>query len=76
MKNIIVQSLAVLAFLFIALEGKAQAPQVCTLASEGIAGAAWKKHRLLLGEKVIFGTDDLTEMIQQLDEYRQSGLCQ
>jgi len=51
------------------------APQDCSLASEGMYKANWVHHRILRGEEVIFGADNLESIFTQLDHLRSAGLC-
>lgn len=76
--------LAVLASLFIAMITQftpavaATAPaqdQSCSLMSEGIYHGSWMKHRIVVGEDVLFGANDLDAIIAQLDSLRGQGLC-
>ncbi|MNK94082.1 hypothetical protein D3C87_1142720 [compost metagenome] len=76
--------LAVLASLFIAMitqftpafaaTASAQ-DQSCSLMSEGIYHGSWMKHRIVIGEDVLFGANDLDAIIAQLDSLRGQGLC-
>jgi hypothetical protein len=78
--------LAVLASLFVAMitqfthaaaataSGPAQ-DQSCSLMSEGIYHGSWMKHRIVIGENVLFGANDLDAIMAQLDSLRGQGLC-
>lgn len=48
----------------------------CKLGGEGIYGGEWKKHRLIRGEEVLYGADDMQSLIQQFQRARSEGLCQ
>jgi hypothetical protein len=80
--------LAVLASLFIAMitqftpamaaTASASVPsqdQSCALMSEGIYHGSWMKHRIVIGENVLFGANDLDAILAQLDSLRGQGLC-
>ena len=76
--------LAVLASLFIAMLTQftpalaATEPvqnQSCSLMSEGIYHGSWMKHRIVVGENVLFGANNLDAILAQLDSLRGQGLC-
>ncbi|MNJ92592.1 hypothetical protein D3C87_102650 [compost metagenome] len=48
----------------------------CDLTSEGIFKGSWVKHRILVGEDVIYGANDMDAILSQLDNLRNQGLCQ
>jgi len=47
----------------------------CALQSEGLVHAEWKKHRLLLNDQVVFGSNSLEELLETLQEFKASGRC-
>jgi hypothetical protein len=48
----------------------------CSLMSEGIYHGAWVKHRIVVGEDVLFGTNTMGNILSQLESLRDQGLCQ
>ncbi|HEX7675313.1 MAG TPA: hypothetical protein VF412_14150 [Bdellovibrio sp.] len=48
---------------------------VCSLTSEGIYNGAWVKHRIVAGDQVLFGANDMAPIFSQLDSLRNQGLC-
>ena len=77
--------LALLTTLFIALlthvapagaaEPQASKQADCSLMSEGIYNGWWMKHRIVVGDDVIYGANDMDAIINQLDSLRGQGLC-
>lgn len=49
--------------------------QSCSLMSEGIYHGSWMKHRIVAGEDVLYGANDLGAILEQLDSLRGQGLC-
>lgn len=50
--------------------------QDCRLASEGMAGGLWAKHRIQMDNEMIFGADDIATALRQLSALRRLGFCQ
>ncbi|MNT91947.1 hypothetical protein D3C72_2331330 [compost metagenome] len=48
----------------------------CALMSEGIYNGSWMKHRIVLEEEVLYGANDMGNILVQLDSLRGQGLCQ
>jgi len=49
--------------------------QDCRMASEGIVGGVWMKHRLQMDGDMVFGADDMATSLSQLSELRRLGFC-
>lgn len=49
--------------------------QDCRLASEGIVGGVWMKHRVQMDREMVFGADDIATALRQLSELRRLGFC-
>lgn len=47
----------------------------CSMTSEGIYNGAWVKHRIVSGEQVLFGANEMEAIFSQLDSLRAQGLC-
>jgi len=47
----------------------------CSMTSEGIFNGSWVKHRIVAGEDVIFGANEMESIFSQLDSLRAQGLC-
>lgn len=47
----------------------------CALASEGIYGGYWMKHRIYVGEDVLFGANSMDAILKQLESLREQGVC-
>ncbi|UYL09080.1 hypothetical protein B9G69_000630 [Bdellovibrio sp. SKB1291214] len=47
----------------------------CLLSSEGIFDGAWVKHRISVGDQVVYGADDLEAISAELGTLRSQGLC-
>jgi hypothetical protein len=47
----------------------------CALSSEGIFNGAWVKHRISVGEQVLYGADDMEAIVTELGSLRNQGLC-
>lgn len=69
--------ITLLALLFVgaAPASAAAAPGSCALASEGIYDGYWMKHRIYLGEEVVFGANDMDAILKQLESLRDQGVC-
>ncbi|QDK46684.1 hypothetical protein DOM22_16750 [Bdellovibrio sp. ZAP7] len=52
-----------------------EAKPSCSLSSEGIFDGAWVKHRITVGEQVVYGADDLEAISTELGTLRTQGLC-
>lgn len=54
------------------------APKVqdCRMASEGIVGGVWMKHRIQMDGEMVFGADDMATALSQLTDLRRLGFCQ
>ncbi len=50
--------------------------QDCRLASEGIVGGMWMKHRIQMDSDMVFGADDIATALSYLSELRRTGFCQ
>lgn len=50
--------------------------QDCRLASEGMAGGTWHKHRIQMDNEMIFGSDEIASALRQLSALRRLGFCQ
>jgi hypothetical protein len=50
--------------------------QDCRMASEGIVGGVWMKHRLQMDGDMVFGADDMATALSQLSMLRRMGFCQ
>lgn len=50
--------------------------QDCRLASEGIVGGVWMKHRLQMDGEMVFGANDMATALSQLSALRRLGFCQ
>ncbi|WP_413585254.1 hypothetical protein [Bdellovibrio sp. HCB274] len=48
----------------------------CALSSEGIYQGFWVKHRITVGDQVLYGADNLEEISAELGSLRTQGLCQ
>lgn len=48
---------------------------VCTLSGEGVYGAYWKKHRLMVKDQAVYGADDMQSVIEALKKARSEGRC-
>ncbi len=48
----------------------------CSLIGEGVYEAAWKKHRLVAGDQVVYGADDMQSVIEVMRSTKQAGRCQ
>lgn len=48
----------------------------CSLSSEGIYDGLWVKHRITVGDQVVYGADDLEAISAELGALRTQGLCQ
>lgn len=48
----------------------------CTLASEGLAINAWAKHRILIADELVYGTNNMSSNVEKLHTLRNQGLCQ
>ena len=47
----------------------------CTMTSEGLFNGAWVKHRIVSGEDVLFGANEMEIIFSQLESLRVQGLC-
>lgn len=47
----------------------------CAMTSEGIFNGSWVKHRIVSGEEVLYGADQMESIFSQLDSLRAKGLC-
>jgi hypothetical protein len=50
--------------------------QDCRMASEGIVGGVWMKHRIQMDGDMVFGADDMATALSQLSALRRLGFCQ
>ncbi|AHI05000.1 hypothetical protein BDW_02460 [Bdellovibrio bacteriovorus W] len=50
------------------------APQ-CSMASEGIYQGYWVKHRIVVGDSVVAGANDMGAILQHLESLRDQGFC-
>jgi hypothetical protein len=50
--------------------------QDCRMASEGIVGGVWMKHRIQMDREMVFGADDIATALRHLSELRRLGFCQ
>jgi len=50
--------------------------QDCRMASEGIVGGVWMKHRIQMDGDMVFGADDMATALSQLSDLRRLGFCQ
>ncbi|MDG0816848.1 hypothetical protein [Bdellovibrio svalbardensis] len=74
-------ALAALATFFLVLlsqtglaHAETELPQ-CSMTSEGIFNGSWVKHRIVSGEEVLFGANQMESIFSQLDSLRAKGLC-
>ncbi|MBO9667922.1 MAG: hypothetical protein J7501_14055 [Bdellovibrio sp.] len=49
--------------------------RACDLSSEGIFNGAWVKHRISIGDQVLYGADNLEAISEELVSLRTQGLC-
>lgn len=69
--------ITLLALLFVGtaqVSAEAASP-ACALASEGIYGGYWVKHRIYLGEDVLYGANNMDAILKQLESLREQGVC-
>jgi len=50
--------------------------QDCRMASEGIVGGEWMRHRLQMDGDMVFGADDMATALNYLSALRRLGFCQ
>lgn len=50
--------------------------QDCRMASEGIVGGVWMKHRIQMDREMVFGADDIATALRHLSALRRLGYCQ
>lgn len=60
------------------LDSQVCSPQVqdCRMASEGIVGGVWMKHRIQMDGEMVFGADDIATALNFLSQLRRQGFCQ
>lgn len=50
--------------------------QDCRMASEGIVGGVWMKHRIQMDGEMVFGADNMATALSLLSDLRRLGFCQ
>jgi hypothetical protein len=50
--------------------------QDCRMASEGIVGGVWMKHRIQMDGDMVFGAGDMATALSELSTLRRLGFCQ
>lgn len=75
MEKLILLVFAALILSSVQVSAALKSTSVCSLTGEGVYEAQWKKHRLVIGEKIIFGSDDMQSVIEVLKSAKTQGFC-
>lgn len=51
-------------------------PVPCSFSTEGLALGSWVKHRIMVKDKVAFGSNTTAQLFAQLGELKKIGICE